>query len=167
MTHNDVLRRLRYAFDLSDSKMISIFSLGGLKVTREQVSNWLKRDEDSGFEICQDVELATFLNGFIVEKRGKKDGPQPEPEKRLTNNLILRKLRIALDLKDDGMLEIMDMAEMPLSKHEINAFFRKPGHKNYRECKDQVLRNFLSGMQVKYRASRKAKKGFVWVKEGD
>jgi len=95
--------------------------------------------------------LASFLDGLINEKRGKKDGPQAEPEKRLTNNIIFRKLKIALNLKDDDVLEIMSLANLRLSKHELSAFFRKPGHKNYRECQAQILRNFLKGVQLKYR----------------
>ncbi len=158
MTNNDILRRLRYAFDISDSKMIALFALAELKVSREQISDWLKKDDDPAYKACSDIEMATFLNGFINDKRGKKDGPQPEPEKRLTNNIILRKLRIALNLQDEGMLEILKLVDYRLSKHELSAFFRKPDHRQYRECKDQVLRNFLHGLQVKYRPDGAAAK---------
>ena len=157
MTNNDVLRRLRYTFDFDDSKMISIFELADSIVTREQVSNWLKKDEDPAFHECMDIELATFLNGLINEMRGKKEGDQPVPEKRMTNNMIFKKLKIALNLKNDDVLEIMEFADFELSPHELSAFFRKKGHKNYRECKDQILRNFLQGMQVKYRDNPYAK----------
>jgi len=88
---------------------------------------------------------------LINDKRGKKEGPQPEPEQRLTNNIIFRKLRIALDLKAEDVLEIMIMAGLRISKHELSAFFRRPDHKHYRECNDQILRNFLKGLQLKYR----------------
>ena len=151
MTNNDVLRRLRYTFDISDSGMITLFRIGGREVSREQISDWLKRDEDPEFTLCRDVELAVFLNGFITDRRGKKDGPQPEPESRLNNNIILRKLRIALDLRAEGMLKMLNLASFRLSKHELSAFFRKPGHKHYRECQDQVLRNFLKGVQLQFR----------------
>lgn len=151
MTNNDVLRRIRYTFDFDDAKMISIFELADSIVTREQVSNWLKKDEDPAFEECLDVEVATFLNGLINDMRGKREGDQPAPEKRMTNNMVFKKLKIALDLKNDDVLEIMGFADFELSQHELSAFFRKKGHKNYRECKDQVLRNFLQGLQFKYR----------------
>ena len=153
MTNNDILRRIRYIFDFSDSKMIAVFGLADYEVTREQVSNWLKRDDDPDYQSCSDTQLSIFLNGLINDKRGKKEGPQPEPDKRLTNNLIFMKLKIALNLKAEDVLELMDLAKMPLSKHELSAFFRKPGHKHYRSCLDQVLRNFLKGMQIKYRDS--------------
>ncbi len=152
MTNNDVLRRIRYAFDFSDSKMIALFGLADHQVTREQISDWLKKDDDPAFQECSDTQLAIFLNGMINDRRGKKEGPQPEAEQRLTNNIIFRKLRIALNLQAEDILKILDLAGMRISKHELIAFFRRPDHKHYRECKDQVLRNFLKGVQLKYRA---------------
>ena len=148
---NYVLRRIRYTFDLDDAEMIRVFALGGREVTRAQVSDWLKRDDDEAFEPLDDLGLATFLNGFIVARRGRRDGPQPEPESRLNNNLILRKLRIALKLEADDMLELLCSDQLQFSRHELSALFRKPGHKHYRECMDQALRNFLDGMQARYR----------------
>lgn len=151
MTNNDILRRIRYTFDFNDSKMVSIFALADHEVTREQISNWLKKDDDPAYQNCGDNQLAIFLNGLINEKRGKKEGAQPKPEKRINNNVIFMKLKIALNLKAEDVLEIMGLAELNISKHELSAFFRRPGHKHYRECKDQILRNFLKGMQLKYR----------------
>jgi len=152
MTNNDVLRRIRYTFNFDDSKMIAIFGLAGLEVTRAEISNWLKKDDDPDYQKCSDVTLATFLNGLINDKRGKKEGPQPEPETSLTNNIIFRKLKIALNLQAEDVLTLLKQADFTISKHELSAFFRKPGHKHYRECKDQVLRYFLKGVQLKYRS---------------
>jgi uncharacterized protein YehS (DUF1456 family) len=154
MRNNDILRRLRYTFDLKDSQMMSLFALGGHPATREQVGGWLKRDDDPACQECSDTQLAAFLNGFIIEKRGRKEGPQPAPENVLTNNVILMKLRIALNLKAEDVLEIMGLADMPISKHELSAFSRRPDHKHYRECKDQMLRNFLKGIQIKTCSAR-------------
>nr|WP_321242090.1 DUF1456 family protein [uncultured Tolumonas sp.] len=151
MTNNDILRRLRYTFDFNDTKMIAVFGLADHQVTRAQVSNWLKNDSDPDYQACNDATFALFLNGLINEKRGKKEGAQPAPEQSLTNNIIFRKLKIALDLKDDDILALMDLADLRISKHELSAFFRKPDHKHYRECKDQILRNFLKGIQLKLR----------------
>ena len=151
MNNNDVIRRVRYTFNFSDDKMIEIFGLAEVEVTRAQVSEWLKKDEDPNFKGIYDKDLASFLNGFINLRRGKKEGPQPKPEKTLNNNLILRKLKIALNLRDDEMVEIFDLVDMRISKHEINAFFRKPTQSQFRFCKDQFLRNFLFGIQKKYR----------------
>ncbi len=151
MTNNDILRRLRYIFDLNDSAMIAIFGQADYEVTREELSDWLKKDDDPAFKKCNDTRLAVFLNGLINDKRGKKEGAQPEPEKRLTNNIIFVKLKIALDLKAEEIIELLSLSGFHIGKHELSAFFRKPGHKHYRECKDQILRNFLKGVQLKYR----------------
>jgi uncharacterized protein YehS (DUF1456 family) len=102
--------------------------------------------------------FATFLNGLINDRRGKKDGPQPEPEKKLNNNIIFRKLKIAFDLQAEDILSILSLAGVSISKHELSAFFRRANHKHYRECKDQVMRNFLKGLQIKYRKAQQAKK---------
>ena len=156
MNNNDILRRLRYSFEFSDSKMISVFGLANLKVNREQISDWLKKESDPAYKECSDTQMATFLNGLIIEKRGKKDGKQPVPEERLTNNIIFTKLKIALNLKAEDVIDIMDLAEFKISKHELSAFFRKPGNRHYRTCQDQILRNFLKGTQLKYRPDKNA-----------
>jgi uncharacterized protein YehS (DUF1456 family) len=150
MTNNDILRRLRFTFDLNDTKMIELFAIADQQVTRSQISDWLKKDEDPACIKINDKQLATFLNGFIIEKRGKKEGDQPEPEKRLNNNIIFRKLKIALNLKDDEILEILGLAELRISKHALSAFFRRPDHVQYKACENQILRNFLHGLQLKY-----------------
>jgi uncharacterized protein YehS (DUF1456 family) len=134
--------------------MIALFGLANLHVTRGQVSDWLKKDDDPGYRKCGDRELAVFLNGFINDKRGKKEGPQPEPEQQLTNNIIFRKLRIALNLKAEDVLEIMSLAGFRISKHELSAFFRRSNHRHFKACKDQILRNFLKGIQLKYRMNK-------------
>jgi uncharacterized protein YehS (DUF1456 family) len=151
MQQNDILRRLRYTFDLSDSEVIAIFRLGGLETNRDKISRWLRKDDDEGFQALKDIESAMFLNGFIIHKRGVKDGERPAPEEILTNNLVLRKLKIALNMKDGDVLEMMETDEFKVSKPELSAFFRNKDHKHYRECKDQYLRYFLSGVQKKFR----------------
>ena len=151
MNNNDVLRRIRYTFDFDDTKMMAIFALGGQDVTRADISDWLKKDDDPDCRKCSDVQLARFLNGLIIDKRGRRDGPQPEPETSLTNNIIFRKLKIALNLQAEEILALIKQTDFSMSKHELSAFFRRPDHKHYRECKDQVLRYFLKGVQQKYR----------------
>ena len=107
MINNDILRRLRYSFDLDDSKVIQIFSLGNLEVTRAQISEWLKKDDDESYKRCKDAEFAAFLNGLIIDKRGPKQGPAHENEQALNNNLVFGKLKIALNLKADEVLELV------------------------------------------------------------
>ena len=151
MTNNDILRRIRYLFDFSDLKMITIFKLANYDVGKSDVSGWLKKEDDPLLIEITDKELAIFLNGLIIEKRGKREGPQPEPEDFLNNNMILRKLKIALDLKTDDILDLFALIDKKISKHELSAFFRNPDHKSYRPFKDQYLRNFLNALQTKYK----------------
>ncbi len=151
MTNNDILRQIRYTFDLNDPKMIDIFSLGGQQVTRSEICDWLKKEDDPEFADLGDFELAAFLNGFINEKRGKKDGEQPLPENRLNNNMIFRKLKIALNLNDEDILGILELVDMRISKHELSAFFRNPAQRQYRKCNDQILRNFILGVQKRFK----------------
>lgn len=151
MTNNDILRRIRYIFDYNDLKMINIFNLAGHTVSRASICDWLKDEEDPAFQKCNDHTLALFLNGLINEKRGKKEGAPVEAEKRLTYNIIFMKLKIALNLKSEDVLDIFKRVDFRLSKHELSAFFRKPGHKHYRTCQTQILRNFLQGLQAQYR----------------
>ncbi|MBU2923919.1 DUF1456 family protein [Colwellia sp. C2M11] len=157
MNNNDVLRRLRYTFNYNDKQMIAIFSSAGLMVTREQVSQWLKKDNDADFVSCQDVELASFLNGFINEKRGKREGAPATPEKRLTNNIVLTKLKIALNLKAEELIELLASVDFRLNKPELSAFSRRVDHQHYRECKDQVLRNLLQAIDKKHHVARTSK----------
>ncbi|HEB61788.1 MAG TPA: DUF1456 family protein, partial [Bacteroidetes bacterium] len=123
MTNNHILRRLRYTFDFDDSKMIEIFALGNFHTDRTQVSDWLKKDIDPDFVEMTDRQLNAFLDGLINLLRGKKEGEAPRPFEYLNNNLILRKLKIALNLKDFEILDILKLAGKDLSKHELSAFF--------------------------------------------
>jgi len=80
LNNNDILRSIRYTFDYSDLKMIALFALADQQVTREQIGDWLKKEDDPTYRKCSDTQLAGFLNGLIYDRRGKKEGPQPEPE---------------------------------------------------------------------------------------
>jgi uncharacterized protein YehS (DUF1456 family) len=151
MTNNYFIRRTQYIFSLKAKKMIEIFKSVGVDVTFEQVVGWTRRDEDPEVVLMEDSVLAAFLNGFIIEKRGKKDGPAPVAEEKLNNNIILRKFRIALDMKDTDMLEIFRLSHTQISKHELSSFFRKKDHRNWAYCKDQFLRNFFHGLQAKFK----------------
>ncbi|MGB2088645.1 MAG: DUF1456 family protein [Psychroflexus salarius] len=151
MTNNDVLRRLRYTFDFSDDEMIRIFDLGDYKTTRTEISDWLKPEDHASYINLPDKKLAHFLNGFINLKRGKREGEQPAAESTMTNNLVLKKLKIALALKTEDLISIFKQADLEVSKNEISAFMRNPKQSQYRQLLDQYLRNFLMGLQLKYR----------------
>lgn len=155
MTNNDILRRLRYTFNLNDDAMTKICTSEGMVIKREEVTAWLKKDEDEAHRPISDVDLSIFLDGFIALKRGKQEGANSSDHGPLTNNAVFRKLKIALNLKDDDIIKMLELGGMKVSKHEISAFFRKPGQKQYRHCKDQMLRNFIRGMQLTYKPGDK------------
>lgn len=151
MTNNDILRRIRFTFNFNDMKMVSIFALADHQVSKEQITAWLKKDDDPAYQSCNDREMAIFLNGLISEKRGKKDGPAQAQEDKINNNIILMKLKIALNLQADDIIALLNSVDLRVGKPELSAFFRRPGHKHFRECKDQILRNFLNAVQIKFR----------------
>lgn len=134
--------------------MLSLFKLGGYEGTKPELATWLAREEEPGYVLCEDEKLARFLNGLIIKNRGAKGDGIPEPETVLSNNIVLRKLKIALDLQADDLLGILKLNDFNLSKHELSALFRRPDHKNYRECLDQLLRNVLDGMEIHYRKNQ-------------
>ena len=142
---------MRTIFNFSDQLMLSLFNLGGHEVSMPELATWLASEDDPEFVLCEDEKLARFLNGLIIKNRGPKGDDTPEPERVLSNNMVLRKLKIALNLQADDLLEILKLNEITLSKHELSALFRRPDHKNYRECLDQLLGNFLDGMDEHYR----------------
>ncbi len=155
MTNNDVIRRLRFIFDMTDSDMIETMAHSDVEASRNKISGWLKKEDDPNYLALSDLQLAQFLNGLIIAKRGKKEGPPMIAEKRLNNNLILRKLKIALTLKAEDIVGIMKLAGFDVSIHEVTAFFRRPQQSQYRLCKDQFLRNFLMGLQIKHKGETK------------
>lgn len=76
----------------------------------------------------------------------------------MTNNDIFKKLRVALQLRDDQIIEILELVDFRISKGEIGNFFRNADHPNYMECGDQVLRNFLNGLVIHLRGTKEAPK---------
>ena len=151
LSNNDILKRLRYTFDYSDEQMISIFDQADVTVTRSLLSDWLKPEEEADHKKMHDNQLAAFLNGFINLKRGKREGTQPPIEQKLDNNLILKKLKIALSLKTEDIVDLFQSVDLKVGKHEVTAFLRNPKQAQYRIFMDQFLRNFLLALQQKHR----------------
>lgn len=173
MDNNDILIRLRYALDIKDADMVEVFRLGGLEVTKEAVQQMLKnpkKDEakdtadaaaPSGDEqlACDNAALESFLNGLITSQRGKPQAKPGEPEQKPefvlhngnVNNQLLKKVKIALTLTNEDMLEILESAGVTVSKSELSAVLRKEGHRNYKPCGDRYARNFLKGLALRYR----------------
>ena len=155
MTNNDFLRRLRYALNIRDNTMVQIFKKGNIIVTREDVINFLKKDIDEGFKKLNNNDLIAFLDGLIIQKRGKREDGTPIPQVKVTknnlNNILLRKLRIALSFKSYDMIKIFKLGGIEISEGELSALFRSEDHKNYKECGDKYVRVFLKGLTEYYR----------------
>ena len=151
MTNNDLLRRLRYALNLNGVSIAEIFALAGHEIRPVDVLKFLKKDDEHGFVACDNRVMNIFLDGLISWKRGgqeqKADTLQPAGL-AFTNNLILRKLRIALELNDEAMIAILKLADVAVSKSQLSAMFRTTEHRNYKECGDQFLRNFIRGLTL-------------------
>ncbi len=147
MTNNDILRSVRYILNVNESKLIEIISLTGFQVSKDDLDSFLKNEEEEGYRNCSDKVLSRFLDGLVIFKRGKNENaPAQAFEISLTNNTILKKLRVAFELKDSDIIQLIEKAGLKVSKSELGAFFRKPDHRNYRDCGNQFLRNLLKGM---------------------
>jgi uncharacterized protein YehS (DUF1456 family) len=157
MTNNDVLRRLRYILDIKNTTMIDIFKLSDKVFKEDGVIALLKKEEEENYLECTNEDMTAFLDGLIVYKRGPSNKKAEVDPTHLTNNMILKKIRIALEIKEEDMLKVLKLGGIVISKYELSALFRKEGHKNYKECGDQILRNFLRGLTEKYRAKTNVK----------
>ncbi len=147
MTHNDALRSLASLLHANDATLIEIQHMGGGDADLAAIASYLKRDDEEGFAPCPHEVLAHFLNGLVIYKRGKADGQPPAPlETSVTNNVILKKVRIAFALKDADVAAIFAKAGLHVSKSERAAYFRHRDDRHYRECGDAVLQAFLNGL---------------------
>lgn len=154
MTHNDVLRAIRYMLDLSDGRLIEIIHLvdPALPVDIADIQAMLKKEDDPELTPCSDRVLAHLLDGLVIYYRGVDERLPVRPvERRINNNIVLKKLRVAFALKDVDMHEVFALAGYPIGKPELSALFRQADHRHYRACGDQILRNFLKGLTVRFR----------------
>lgn len=148
--NNDVLRSIRYALDLPNAAIGEMVKRAGHEIQPDFIPGMLKKEDEDGYIACDDEVLVAFLDGLIIHKRGPSDMP-PLPVKRLTNNIILKKIRIAFELKEDDLHDMIKLAGFEISKPELNAIFRSPDSKNYRACGDQLLRYVLKGLSLRLR----------------
>ena len=151
MNTNDILYKIQKALSLSSDDMLKAYELEAYKMESEHLDSLLRKRQDKGYKICSFEELGIFLDGLVTLKRG------PSPQKadsnevvELTNNLILKKLRIALELKEAETEIIFSLGEVELSKQQLASLFRKEGHKNFKECSDELLTAFLDGIDEFY-----------------
>lgn len=154
MINNDVIRSIRYMLNISEFKLVDIVKLGGGEVTQAEMNAYLKKEDEAGFEECGQNVMSRFLNGLVYFKRGKDDTRPPLAPELPTNNVVLKKLRVAFELKDEDIISMLDKDGFKVSKTELSALFRKEGHQNYRPCGDQFLRSFLKGLTARLREAK-------------
>ena len=150
MTKNDILRRLRYALNITDAKVAELISLTGRATKAEEPIAWMKREDEKGYTELSDPLFCRFMDGLIIDERGPHpSGKSPEPLEFISNNEVLKKLRIALELQAEDMIEVFNQVEFTVTKSELSAFYRRHDHRNFRKCPDQVLKKFIKGLSTK------------------
>jgi uncharacterized protein YehS (DUF1456 family) len=154
MINNDILIRLRYALNITDLKLVELFTLAGKRMSPEELRPLFLKEGEEGFHECDGPTLGAFLEGLVISRRGRKEGDsvvKPAWSVNPSNNDVLKAVRIALEMRDDDVAAILRLAGVEASKAEISALFRKNGQENFRPCGDQFMRNFLAGLTKKYR----------------
>lgn len=146
MTHNHIIKLIAQALLMTTEDITKFYQLSDEGITADDVLGILKDEEDEHFVLCSDEGLELFLNGFITHKRGPSDKKTPSLYP-LTNNSVLKKLRIALNFQDEEMLDIFEAGGLKLSRSELTPFFRKEDHKHYKRVSDRILKNFLAGLE--------------------
>jgi uncharacterized protein YehS (DUF1456 family) len=152
MAHNSTLRSIRNALNLDDSTMISIFKESGREIGLSTITALTASEDDDNYIPCADPVFGFFLEGLIIHKRGRKDDASvlpSQPALKLTRNDIIKKLRIALDLKEDEMISLFKTSHIEVSKNDLSALFRKEGNKHYKECSEQLFKEFLKGLSLR------------------
>ena len=150
MKTNDILYKIQKALNLTQKEMLESYKLADYKMESSHLDSLLKRRQDEGSKLCSYEELGVFLDGFVILKRGPSPKKPNDEIVELTNNLILKKLRIALELKEAETEIIFSLGEAELSKQQLASLFRKEGHKNFKECSDTLLMAFLDGIDEFY-----------------
>lgn len=154
MDNNEVLRSLRKVLAANETTMAEILSIAKQSSDPLTMKNMLKHNNEADFHRCDDNTLAEFLEALIEYKRGSTAQPtQPVFAYRLTNNQILKKLRVAFELKDTDMFSLFAEGGQEIQKQELKSLFRNEEHKNFKPCDDKLLRVFLTGLAQRTRSA--------------
>ncbi len=154
MTNNEIIQRLRYLLDVDDEVIKQCFTLGGATQSEQQFSALMARTDAAEFAACSDQQMVSFLDGLIILRRGPSDNKSSGASSALDNNIMLKKIRIALELQAQDLDNIFMLTDAELSAHEISALFRKPGNKHFSECSDELLAHFLGGLSLYWRTEQ-------------
>lgn len=149
MRTNDIFRKLVQSLPLTVEQVQALFAVSDIDLSENDVANLLKTDYQPGFEAMPEYILLIFMNNFIDQKRGKKADAQPEiieKHHKVSNNDVLKKLRIAFNLHEQDVRDALKLATIELTKSDLSALFRKPGHVNYKACDDGLVLDFIEGL---------------------
>ena len=158
MSPNEIIRRLQFMLDVDIDVITQCFSLANCLVSSDEAKAMLIPEDREGYLPCSQEKLSYFLDGLIVFRRGdnsKQEGAKAKGQRNtvaLNNNVILKKIRIALELQARDLDNAFMLADHEISPHEISALFRKPGTKHYVECSDEVFERLLSGLSLYFRS---------------
>lgn len=146
---NEILFRIYKALNLTIDDMLKAYGHADYEMDEEHLKSLLVRRQEKEFKICSYEELGVFLDGLVTLKRGaSKSGASDNEAVGLTNNLILKKLRIALELKDAQTGEIFGLGGVELTKQQLSSLFRNENHKNYKALPDELLMVFFDGLDI-------------------
>ncbi len=149
MHSNDILRRLVKSLAWTVTELQAIFALSEIELTETEIAKLLKTDYEPGFEAMPDYVLIKFLDALIERKRGKREGAPPaEVSKRakISNNEVLKKLRIAFILQEQQLRDLLKCGTLELTKSDLSALFRKPEQAAFKACDDELLFDFIDGL---------------------
>jgi len=147
---NEILFHIQKALNLSEAEMIKAYKLESYEMETTHLTSLLKRHQDKTFKLCTYEELGIFLDGLVTFKRGPSPKKKDNELVELTNNLILKKLRIALELKEAETEIIFGLVDIELTKQQLASLFRKETHKNFKPCSAELLMAFLEGLNEFY-----------------
>jgi len=150
---SQIIQAIKEALNLNRAQIAHIYELEEFPITKDRIDAILKNPSKKGSANATYEELGVFLDGLISYKRGKSNKEQPQ-DVILDNNLILKKLRAALNLKEYEIGLIFELADFKIAKSAIKDIFRAPTHPKFKECDNKTLKAFLDGLSEFYYDSK-------------
>lgn len=148
MINNAVLRTIRDTAKLKDESLLELLDDVTPATNLATLQCYLANVDEANFVPMTDELMIGLLDNFVVSRRGPNPNPVAETPLPLTNNAILKKLRVAFNLQEIDLIEVLAAVECRISKQALRALFRKASHSNYHACDDQLLRQFLAGLEL-------------------
>lgn len=148
MRTNDIFQKIIQSLDMDIPKIQALFAAVDIELSDNEVTRLLETDVKAGFEPMPDYVLHLFLNSLIDRLRGKKAeaGEPVTKHHKISNNDVLKKLRIAFNLHEQDVREVFRLATIELTKSDLSALFRKPGNSHFKACDDELLLDFIDGL---------------------